>query len=371
VAVLPFRDFSPNKDQEYFCDGMTEAIIGQLTRIKQLKVISMTSVLQYKNLTPNIKQIGKDLGVATILEGSIRKEKDRIRVAAKLIKAADESFLWQKRFDLEFGSVFAIQDEISQSIVNVLKIRLLKKEKTELVKHHTRDTEAYNLYMLGRFFFRKRGNDVYKSIEYFEKAVEKDPDYALAYTGLSNAYKMLARWKVLSREESEDTIAGWSLKAKEYALKALELDNTLAEAHTSLGAIKLDYEWDLKGAQREFQRAVELNPGYAKGHYQYVFYFHAVADWNNAIAHLKRALELDPLYPLIIKNLGIVLFWAGEYDRAIDQLKKAAEMFPNLQDTQLFLGMAYLEKAIYREALKELKKERNFILFAEFFTMLT
>jgi len=370
IAVLPFKDFSPGKDQEYFCDGMTEAILGKLTGIKQLKVTSFTSVEQYKHLTVNIRKIGKELEVAAILEGSILKEKDRIRVNAQLINTVDDSHLWQHMYDRRLESVFVIQDEISKAIVNALEIELLNGE-IELKKHHTQDTEAYNLYMLGAFFRKKSGENLFKGIEYFKKALEKDPHYALAYAGLADIYKVIARYKSLTFQESDKVVTEWYLKAKEFALKALELDNKLAEAHGSLGAIKLDYEWDLKGAKQEFQRAIELNPGYSQAHFNYAFYFQAVADWDMALAEIKRVQELDPLYFGVKYMLGMFYFWARKYDRTIEQLKIANEMNPDFGDTHLFLGMAYIEKSMYKEALEELEIQEHLMpLYSRFFKML-
>jgi TolB-like protein/Tfp pilus assembly protein PilF len=367
LAVLPFRDFSPNKDQEYFCDGMTETIIGQLTGIKKLKVISMTSVLRYKNLTANIKQIGKDLGVAAILEGSIRKEGDRIRVDAKLIDVADESLLWQNTFDREFKSVFAVQDDISRAIVNALEIKLFKKEKTELVKHHTRDPEAYNLYLLGRFFLKISDTDPLKSIEYFKKALGKDPEYALAYAAMAEAYCKNAWNYTYGRKISKTLAAEWYLKGKEYALEALELDATAVEAYIALAGFKWGYEWDLKGALQEAKHAIAVNPGAAYAHSLYSAILRYTDDRENAIAAAKRALQLDPVSPAPNKLLGTSYFWGGEYDRAIEQLKKTDEMYPGQLDTLLFLGMAYLEKAMYEEALIALKKQKGLTYLTELF----
>ncbi|MGD2085623.1 MAG: protein kinase [Candidatus Aminicenantes bacterium] len=370
IAVLPFKDFSPKKDQEYFCDGMTEAIIGKLTGIRQLKVISRTSVMRYKNTDKDIKVIGKELGVNTILEGSIQKEKDWIRVNAQLINVSDDSHLWQHMYERQLESVFAIQDDISLGIVNALKINLLKLEKMGLKKRHTRDREAYNLYMLGLFNWRNSGGSLLKCIEYFKRALEKDPNYALAYASLADTYRGMARGLSLSYKETNKVITGWYLKAKEAALKALQLDETLPEAHVALGGIKLDYDWDLKGAKQEFQRAIELNPGYARAYFKYAFYYQAAGDLNKALAEMKRAHELDPLSSIVNYGLGVFFFWARKYDRAIEQLKIAIAMAPNIGDTRLLLGMAYLENSMYEEALEELKiQERTYPIFTRFIRM--
>jgi len=368
IAVLPFKDFSSKNDQEYFCDGMTEAIIVKLTGIRQLKVISHTSVQQYKNRPPGIKTIGKELNVAVILEGSILKEKDNIRVIAQLINVEDGFHLWVATYNRKLENVFAIQDEISRAIVNALELELLNKEKMALEKRYTRDREAYNLYLLGLFNWKNSNGSLLKCIEYFKKALEKDPNYALAYASLADAYRAMARGLSLSYKETNKVITGWYLKAKEAALKALQLDETLPEAHVALGGIKLDYEWDLKGAKQEFQRAIELNPGYARAYLQYALYFQAVGDLKKALAEMKRAHELSPLSHIVNRVLGVFFFWARKYDRAIEQLKIANEMAPDHSDTRLFLGMAYLEKSMYKEALEELKiQERSYPIFPRFF----
>jgi serine/threonine protein kinase len=259
IAVLPFRDFSPEKNQEYFCDGMTEAIIGKLTGLEDLKVISMTSVMQYKNTDRDINAIGRALDVSYILEGSIQKEENRIRLRAQLINVADDSHVWSQTYDRDLQSVFAIQDEISHAIVDVLKIRLLGDEQVTIKKRFTDNVEAYNAYVQGRFLWNKRTPDhLNKSIEYFQKAIELDSTYALAYAGLADAYAVLP-------DHSDIPLDDVLTKAKQAARKALELDGKLAEAHASMGLIHR-WEKDFENSEKEFLLATELNPGYAYAH---------------------------------------------------------------------------------------------------------
>jgi len=361
VAVLPFRDFSPKKDQEYFCDGMTDAIIGKLSQLKQLKIISLTSVLQYKNQARNIKKIGQELGVETILEGSIQKEGNKIRVNAQLINVAGDSHLWQNTFDRELKSLFSIQDDISRSIVNALKIELLREEKKLLSTHHTRNMDAYHLYMQGRFFWRKRSEQGFKkSIEFYNQALKVDPDYALAYAGLADTYSVMAWNRYLPQKE------GYT-KAKTAALKALELNDKLAEAHNSLAYILLDYEWKFEAARQEFERAIQLNPGYANAYHWYARYFVYQGNLDKAISKLKQALELDPLSPNVSYYLAGIYLYSGQLDKAMAVAKSALNIHPDFFGLHHVLGEIYVEKSMFNEALVEFKQiSKPSTLFREY-----
>jgi TolB-like protein/Tfp pilus assembly protein PilF len=355
VAVLPFRDFSPEKNQEYFCDGMTDSIIGRLSRVKKMKIISLTSVLQYKNQVRNIKKIGQELGVNTILEGTVQKEGNKIRINAQLINVADDSHIWQNTYNRELESVFAIQDDISQSIVKALKIELLGEKKGESKdlrgSYYTRSTAAYDFYIQGRFFWRKRTQEsLNQAIEYFNKALGKDPGYAPAYAGLADTYFIMAWNRFLPREE------GYA-KAKQAAHKALKIDDQLAEAHTSLAVVKLEYHWDFAGAKKSFQRAIALNPGYATAHHWYTRCFWYTGSFDNAITEMRQAFELDPLSPSINRNLGWTYFFARRYDKAIEVMQRTIRLYPDFSQVHLVLANAYLEKSKYELALNEIKKE--------------
>jgi len=331
IAVLPFRDFSAEKDQEYFCDGMTDAIIGKLTGLEDLKVISMSSVMRYKDLDRDIKKIGRELGVATVLEGSIQKEENRIRLSTQLINVADDAHLWSETYDRELKSVFAIQDEISQAIVDVLKIRLLGEDRTAFVKRYTENVDAYNAYAQGRFLWNKRTEEhLMKAIEYFEKAVELDPNYALAYAGLADAYAVLPSNIGTPVEEVLP-------KAKEDAQKALELDDKLAEAHASLG-LALKIEGDFESAEKEYVRAIELNPGYAYAHYWYSLLLGDMDRSEESMKELEIAFELNPLSVVILTNLASRVGAAGDWQKAEELIRRAIEIEPKRAATYAVYG---------------------------------
>lgn len=321
IAVLPFRDFSPEKNQEYFCDGMTEAIIGKLTGLENLKVISMTSVMQYKNTDYDISNIGAALDVLYILEGSIQKEENRIRLRAQLINVADDSHVWSQTYDRDLESVFAIQDEISQAIVDVLKIRLLGDEQVTIKKRFTDNVEAYNAYVQGRFLWNKRTPEhLNKSIEYFTKAIELDSTYALAYAGLADAYAVISDHSSIPLEEVLP-------KAKEAARKALELDDKLAEAHASMGLIHR-WEKDYEKSEKEFMLATKLNPGYAYAHYWYAL---TLLDLNRTAdrdRELEISYELNPLSIVILQNLAGRKEVTGNLREAEELLKQSIEIEP-------------------------------------------
>jgi serine/threonine protein kinase/Tfp pilus assembly protein PilF len=321
IAVLPFRDFSPSKDQESFCDGMTDAIIGKLTGLQDLKTISMSSVMRYKAPDQDIREIGRELGVATALEGSIQREDNRIRLSAQLINVSDGSHLWSQTYDRELESIFAIQDEISQAIVDVLKIRLLGEDRAAFAKRHTENLDAYNAYTQGRFLWNRRTEEhLMKAIDYFERAIELDPDYALAYAGLADAHAVLPS---NISYPVEDALP----KAKEAARKALELDDRLAEAHASLGlAVSLD--GDSEGAEKEYLRAIELNPGYAYGHYWYSILLDKMGRSEERLEELEIAFELNPLSVVILNNLASTKALTGEWSEAEEMFQRALEIEP-------------------------------------------
>jgi non-specific serine/threonine protein kinase len=321
IAVLPFRDLSPQKDQEYFCDGMTEAIIGKLTGLEDLKIISMTSSMRFKAPDRNIKKIGEELDVSTILEGSIQKEDNRIRVNAQLVNVADDAHLWSETYDRELESIFSIQDEISQAIVDVLKIRLLGEDRAAFAKRYTDNLEAYNSYVQGRFLWNKRVEEhLMKAIEYFEKAIDLDPNYALAYAGLADAYSVLPSNIGYPVEEAFP-------KAKEAAKKALELDDELAEAHASMG-LALANVGHLDEAEKEYKKAIKLNPGYAYAHYWYSLLLSNMGRREESLKELETAYELNPLSVVILTNLASKKAASDDTSKAEELFKRAIEVEP-------------------------------------------
>jgi TolB-like protein/Flp pilus assembly protein TadD len=350
IAVLPFVDLSPKKDQEYFCDGMTDEIIAKLSRFKGWKVIPRTSMMRYKNTNKDIKQIGQELDVTTILEGSIGKERDDIRVNAKLIRIEDSISLWSDTYEKKLESVFAIQSDVAEKIANALQVELSPEEKERLEKKPTENLEAYNSYLRGRFFWNRRTEeDIKKAIKYFEQAIEKDPNYALAYTGLADSYNMLGSYELLEPNEAYPN-------ARKAALRALDIDNTLGEAHASLARVKHCFDWDWEGAEREYKRAIDLNPSYATSHSWYSSLLLYSGRFDEALEEAKRAQELDPLSLVVITGVGQTLFYQRQYDKAIEQCKKALEINPDFSWTHNVLARVYVQKSKFEEAIAEAQK---------------
>jgi serine/threonine protein kinase/tetratricopeptide (TPR) repeat protein len=353
MAVLPFDDLSPGKDQGYLCDGLTESLINALTKIKDLRVPATTSSFSFRDKQRDIQEIGEKLNVETVLRGSVQKAGKRVRITSQLIRVSDESLLWSEQYNRNLEDVFAIQDEISLTIVDRLKVSLLGEEKAELLKRYTEDIEAYNMYLKGRYFWNKRTEEGLKrALEYFEKAFEKDPNYALAYAGLADSYLMLNAYAAIPPLEAY-------MKAKEAALKALEIDNTLAEAHTSLAYIKIRYDRDSEGAERDYKTAIELNPSYATAHLWYGLYLKGMARSKESIEEIKKAHELDPFSLVINRVLGEAYYYARQYDRAIEALRRTIEMDPKFSMAHLHLGKVYVQKSMYKEALAEFQKEKD------------
>jgi len=347
IAVLPFVDLSPQKDQEYFCDGLAEELINRLTNIENLRIPARASAFSFKGKDLDIRDIGKKLNVEMVLNGSVRKAGNKLRITAELVKAADGYPVWSKIYERNTEDTFALQDEISLAIIDSLQIKLLGKEKAKLVKRHTQNLEAYNLYLRGRFFWNKRTEeDMKKSVEYFEQAIEKDPTYALALAGLADSFITLGAWYFLPTKEAYP-------KAKEAAIKALEKDDLLAEAHNALAYIKFAYDWEWLNAEKRFKRAIALNPNYAIAHQWYSEYLIGMERFDEALIEIRRAQELDPLSLMINAAVGWTFVFAHEYDRAIEQYKKTLEMDPNFRPAHSYLAQAYWYKGMYEEALKE------------------
>ncbi|NIO48491.1 MAG: protein kinase [Candidatus Aminicenantes bacterium] len=346
VAVLPFIDLSPQKDHEWLSDGISEAMINALSSLKGLRVPARTSSFFFKGKELNIQEVGQKLKVENVLEGSVQVAGDALRVNAQLISVKDGYQLWSDKFDRRLEDVFSIQDEIAREIVRALKVRLLGEEEIQLTKKYTENLEAYNFYLQGRYFWKRRGReDLYKSIEYYEKALEKDPNYVLAYAGLSDSYSTLA-------SPPEEVYP----KAREFALKALEIDNRLAQAHTALAHIKKDYDRDWTGAEEEYKIALQLNPDYAYAHHWYAFLLSAMGRLEEAIKEIKTARDLDPLAPEITANVGVVLYFARKYDQALEEHKKAIELYPEYIGNYTREAEVYTALGRYEEALASLQR---------------
>ena len=353
IAVMPFLDMSPGKDQEYFCDGMAEELINSLTHIKDLRVVARTSAFSFKGKNLDIRDIGRQLNVDTVLEGSVRKAGKRLRITTQLIDVFEGYHLWSEKYDLVMDDVFAIQDEIALAIVDKLRLKLLRPEKEAILKRFTENIEAYNFYLKGRFFTDKMTADgLRKAINYFEQAIEQDSQYALAYTGLADSYGLLGFYDYMHPKEA-------LTNARMAASKALEIDTKIAEAHSSRGFVRLFYDWDWQAAEQDFKRAIELNPNYTPAHTWYAFYHAATGSLDKAIREDKKAIELDPLSITANVTLGTLLLRANQLEQARICFSKALEMDPNLVKTHTVFGQTYILEAKYDEGLAEHEKAVN------------
>jgi TolB-like protein/Tfp pilus assembly protein PilF len=353
IAVLPLANLSEDSEQDYFADGMTDALITELSKIGALRVISRTSVMRYKGTEKLLPEIARELGVDVLVDGSVLHAEDKVRIMVQLIKATPEKHLWADDYERDLNNVIAMQKEIAQAIAQEIKITVRPEEQARLTQSHPVNPEAYQLYLKGRFFWNKRTEEgLNKGLEYFQQAIEKDPDFALGYAGLADSYLMLDVYTISTPKELY-------LKAREAVLKALEIDSNLAEAHTSLAWIKMLYDWDWEGAEREFKRAIELNPGYATAHRWYSRYLKNMGRFDEAMEEIKHALELDPFS--IVNNIamGNVLYYARQYDQAMESLRKTMEMDPDFSRAHFILGRVYLQKSMYEEALTEFQKEKE------------
>lgn len=350
VAVLPLENLTGDSSQEYFVDGMTDALITDLAQISALRVISRTSVMQYKGARKPLLEIAKRLNVDAVVEGAVVRSGDRVRISAQLVHVATDKHLWAKSYEGDLRDVLALQSDAARDIVREIRIRLTAEEQMQLAHAIPVNTEAYELYLKGRYFWNKRTpEDLKKALDYFQRAIDRDRNYALAYAGLADTYDLLGNYRVAGIEEPY-------AKAKAAANKALEIDETLAEAHASLGFAKLWHDWDWSGAEREFKHAIALNPNYATAHHWYAVYFWAVGQLDKAIAEMQRALELDPLSLIINRNAAWTFYFARQYDRAIEQAQKAIEMDPNFALAHLTLGDAYLQKRMNEQAIAEFQR---------------
>jgi TolB-like protein/Tfp pilus assembly protein PilF/tRNA A-37 threonylcarbamoyl transferase component Bud32 len=353
IAVLPFVDDSPEKGHEYLCEGIPNTLINALNTIKNLRVPARTSAFSFVGKGLDIQGIGQKLNVDNVLEGSIQVVGNNLRVTASLIKVKDGYQLWNATYDRKLEDVFTIQDDIAQAIVKALKIKLLGEQEGRLVKRYTENMEAYKLYLEGLYYWNKRtGKDLNKAIELFNQAIDKDPNYALAYVGLADSYSLLT---IYSDARPRDAYP----RAKAAATKALEIHETLAEAHNSLAYVNHRYDWNWKGAEAEFKRALELNPNYATAHFWYGELLMYFGRFEESIREMKRALELDPVSLVINANLGYTYLIAQQPDQALAQLHKTLEMDPNFAYTRLILGRVYIAKNKFSEAIDELKKARE------------
>ncbi|MBM3312757.1 MAG: hypothetical protein FJY80_14765, partial [Candidatus Aminicenantes bacterium] len=350
IAVLPFSNLSPDKDQEYFCDGLAEEIINALSHVRDLKVVARTSAFSFKGKEIDLREVGKKLNVDAVLEGSVRKAGDRLRITAQLINIADGYHLWSERFDLAMKDVFDIQDEVTLEIVDKLKIELLGKEKERVVKRYTENLEAHNLLLKARYFWAKRTKEgLGKGMECCRQALEVDPAYALAYAHLASNYISLG-WLGFSRPHDAFP------KAKAAARKALDIDNSLPTAYSALAWISLFYDWDWAAAEKGFKKALSLNPGYEYTHWGYGDFLVCMNRLDEAFAAMKKALEIDPLSINLNADLGIWLRFARRDDEADKQFKKTIEMDPSFGLAHCYMGVHYNDRGMWSEAIPEFRK---------------
>ncbi len=355
IAILPFVNAGDDPNTEYLTDGITESLINSLSQLSNLTVMSRSSVLRFKGKETDPQSVGKELNVKAVLTGRVMQRGDNLVISTELIDVGKNSNLWGEQYNRKLSDIIALQEEISREISGKLSLKLAGEETKKLTKHYTENTESYQLYLKGRFYWNKRrADDLKKAVDYFNQAIDKDPAYALAYAGLSQAYAVLPQYAGVSPKE-------FIPKAEAAAKKALEIDETLAEAHTTLGFIRYSYDWDWASGEREFKRAIELNPNFPTTHHWYNILLSSQGRFEEAMTEVKRAQELDPLSVIINVNVGDVLRLMRQYDKAIDQYKKTLELDPNFQVAHQWLGSIYVQKEMYDEAITEFQKVRGLV----------
>jgi len=356
LAVLPFQNLTGDPEQEYFADGLTEELITRLGRLHpaQLGVIARTSVMGYKHSDKRLDQIGRELGVQYVLEGSVRRAQDRVRITAQLISVADQSHLWADDYDRKLQDVLTVQDDVAIAVADQTQLKLDPAQQTDLARGRTVNPEAYEAYLRGRFFWNKRTEAGFrKSVEYFETAIAKDPTFAQAYAGLADSYLLLGGYGFEAQEVAMP-------KAKAAALKALTIDDRLADAYTSLAMIAMQYDWNWKESEKDYKRAIELNPSYSVAHHWYGDgYLAAVGRMDESIAELRQAQELDPLSLIIGTDLAKRLCFAGQYDEGMERFRKILEIDPDFVVAHYQLSQAYELQGRYPEAIAEVEKIRS------------
>ncbi len=347
VAVLPLQNLSGDPSQEYFADGITEELIGRLGRISGLRVTSRTSVMSYRDTKKRLPEIAKELGVEAVVEGSVSRADGKVRVTAQLIDGASDKHLWAQTYERDLGDVVALESEIAGAIARAGRLELASPELVQLAKTRSVDPAAFEAYVKGRYFWNKRGGeDLKKAIGFFQQALDVDPAYAVAYSGIADSYTQLGYLSLLAPREVFP-------KARSAAERALEIDATLAEPHASLAYVKFYFDWDWAGAESEFRRAIELNSNYATAHDWYAYLLTATGRLPEARAQIQRAHELDPLSVPIESDMGFLLHYSHEQDQAAEELRKALEMNPQYPPAHLFLGRVYQAKGLYDQAIAE------------------
>jgi serine/threonine protein kinase/tetratricopeptide (TPR) repeat protein len=355
LAVLPLENLSGDPAQEYFADGMTDALITDLGEIGALRVISRTSVMQYKGGRKPLRDIAKSLGVDAAVEGSILRSGGHIQITARLIQAKTDTRIWSQTYERDIPDALKLQSEVAQAIADEIRIKLTPEEKARIKATHKVNPEAFDSYLKGRHFWEERTEEgLKKSLKYFRQALDEDPAYARAYAGLADSYATLGNNRFLPPNEAFP-------EAKAAALKSLEIDPDLAEPHASLAFSLWNYDLDWDAVEKEYKRAIELNPGYPTAYHWYSGYLSGMGRHAEAIAAIKKARELDPLSPRINANVGLIFYFAHEYDQAIEELQKALQMDPNSAAAYFYLGMVLSQKGEHQQAISALEKSRQLL----------
>jgi TolB-like protein/Flp pilus assembly protein TadD len=353
IAVLSFANISAEKDNDYFSEGLTEEIIMNLSKMQMLRVVPRGSTMRYAKEGKTYKQAADDLGVQYLLDGGVRRHGKDLRITAQLIDTGHDSYLWSETYRGTIEDIFEIQEKVATEIVRALQVRLSPDERQNLKKRFTENTEAYQLYLQGRFFWNKRSAEGIKTaIKYFEKAIEKDEQYALAWAGIADSYSLLGEYGSIQRKELFP-------KAEAAVKKALEIDDELAEVHTSLASLLMLNKWDWVNSEKEFKLALELNPNYATTHHWYSQWFLGRGRLEEALRMISRATELDPVSQAILKDKGLILYFNRRYDDAIEIARKTLELDPNYSAAHRLLSLAYQGKGQFDEAIAENRKWGN------------
>jgi TolB-like protein/Tfp pilus assembly protein PilF len=352
LAVLPFTNAGATADMEYFSDGITESIINALSRLPKLRVIARSIVFRYKGRDVDPLQAGDELAVRAILTGRVRQTNDSLMIGTELIDVANGAQLWGEHYNRKLSDVFEVQEEIAKVITERLRLKLAIKDKKQLVKRQTEDPEAYQAYLKGRYYWDKRTKGAMgRAIQYFQQAIEIDPAYAVAYSGLADCFNALGWFRVAPAKEVFP-------KAKAAAMKALEIDDQLSEAHTSLAYARFLHDWDWKNSERGFKRAIKLNPKYATARQWYSVYLWAMGRFDESIEQVRRAVELDPLSRANNLTLGMALYFARQFEESVQQLKKTLEIEPRFFPARVSLSLAYEQLGRFEEAVSEAEAAR-------------
>ena len=352
LVVLPLENLSGDKEQDYFADGMTDDLIANLAKIHSLRVISRSTAMAYKGTHKPLPQIASELNVDAVVEGTVLRVGNRVRITAELVQVSTDQHLWADTYESPIGDVLALQNRVSSAIVDEIRINLTKEDKERLALKPSVSPEAYEDFLKGRYYWNKRSGDGFeKAIGYFEEATRRDPQYALAYAGLADCYGIIGA-TIYGRLPASEAAP----KAKAAAIRALEIDPSLAAAETSLATAKFNYDWDWAGAAEGFKKAIQLDPSYSTAYQRYSLYLTAMGKFDDSFEQIKKARELEPLSISISTGLGWRLYLAREYDRSIAQLRETLEMDPSSEWAHLNLGQAYEQKSQFGPAIEELQK---------------